>query len=129
MSASKELSILLDEMITAGNTLAKTAKALKELYSSSEEESKTKASKKKETPEVPAKAEVKKEPSKTTEKSYSYEEVRKICAAKSVQEEGRHKREVINTIKKYANGQSLSKVSPSDYIALVAEIEVIGNAK
>lgn len=63
------------------------------------------------------------------QKTYSYEEVRQICAAKTAADNGAYKREVLDIIKKYADGKTLSKVDPSLYAGLVAEVEAIGNAR
>lgn len=128
MSAMSELSMILDDMINAGNAMVKAATALKGFYSSTAgEDTKTKESKKK--AETPANAENKAEAPATEEKTYTYEEVRKICAGKSAENDGAHKREVLEIVKKYADGRTLSKVDPSQFAALVAEVEVIGDAE
>lgn len=118
MSAMNELSMMLDEMINAGNAMVKAAEALKDFYSSTETEA-PKAKKSRKKTETPA----------AEKKTYSYEEVRKICAAKSAQDDGKYKRNVLEIVKKYADGRTLSKVDPSQFTSLVAEVEVIGNAK
>ena len=121
-----ELSMLLDEMIAAGNSLVKTATALKEFYSSSTEDVAT--AKSQTVVEAPDKPDAQEKPSSTEEKTYSYEEVRCLCATKAAQDNGKYKREVLSLVKKYADGGTLSKVEPSQYAALVTEVEVIGNA-
>lgn len=118
MSTMNELSTILDQMIAAGNTLVSAATALKDFYSSTEDE----------VPKSPAPAKADPPATDTPGKTYSYEEVRKICAGKSAENDGAHKREVLEIVKKYADGKTLSKVDPSQYAALVAEVEVIGNA-
>lgn len=122
-----ELSLILDEMIAAGNALAKAAAALKGHYSSTAEEPPKANAARQEYPtaaETPAKAQT----AGSTVKTYSYEEVRQICAAKTAADDGAHKREVLDIIKKYAVGKTLSKVDPSLYADLVAEVEAVGNA-
>ncbi len=121
MSKMKELSMILDEMIAAGNALVKTASALKEFYSAPDGDA-TKAKPEPAPAEKPAKEEA------PAEKTYTYEEVRKICATMSAKDEGAYKREVLSLVKKYSDGRTLSKVDPSQYAALVAEVEVLGNA-
>jgi len=108
-------------MIAAGNALVKTASALKEFYSAPDGDA-TKAKPEPAPAEKPAKEEA------PAEKTYTYEEVRKICATMSAKDEGAYKREVLSLVKKYSDGRTLSKVDPSQYAALVAEVEVLGNA-
>lgn len=117
-----ELSLILDEMVAAGNALAKAAAALKAHYSSTAEKTpKARAA----GQEEPAATET----PTTAPKNYSYEAVRQICAAKTAAEDGAHKREVLDIIKKYADGKTLSKVDPSLYTDLVAEVEAIRNVR
>nr|WP_304955973.1 hypothetical protein [uncultured Acetatifactor sp.] len=120
-----ELSSILDEMIAAGNALAKAATALKGHYSSTAE--KPPENRAAEPKETAAQAATEKSAGPTP-KNYSYEEVRQICAAKTSADDGAHKREVLDIIKKYADGKTLSKVDPSLYADLVAEVEAVGNA-
>lgn len=130
MSKMSELSMILDEMISAGNTLVKTANALKDFYSTTPEKtSQSKGPKKKESPkkDINEEKDIPADTSNET-KTYTYEEVRKICAGKSAENDGAYKRQVLEIVKKYADGKTLSKVAPSQYAALVAEVEVIGNA-
>lgn len=132
MSKMSELSMMLDELITCGTKLAETAMALKEFYSSDEQEqpvpdkktSSKKSSKKQETPARTL------DPAPQTEpvKEYSKEDVRKILAAKANEAEGIYKAQVKALVQKYGNGGSLTNVKPEDYAALAAEAEVIGNA-
>lgn len=122
-----ELSLILDEMIAAGNALAKAAAALKGHYSSTAEEppkARTAGQEEPAATETPATAQT----AGPAPKTYSYEEVRQICAAKTAADDGAHKREVLDIIKKYADGKTLSKVDPSLYADLVAEVGAVGNA-
>lgn len=104
MSKMSELSMMLDDLIACGTKLAETARALKEFYSSDEQEQ----------PE-PA-------------KEYSKEDVRRILAAKANEAEGIYKAQVKALVQKYGNGGSLTDVKPEDYAALAQEAEGIGHA-
>jgi len=129
MSKMSELSMLLEDLIECGNKLTKTAQALKDFYSDAEEtipsetpKSKTKATKK----EVPVP-----EPEATEESAattYKKEDVRAILSRKANEAGGQYKADVKALVNKYGNGGSLTDVNPSDYAALVAEIEALGNA-
>ena len=102
MSKMSELSQVLDEMIACGEGMIKAAKAIKEIFSSTEE-----------APAVPESA-----------PSYTKEDVRGILAAKSA---AGFKKEVRELLEKYG-AQQLKQVDPKDYAALLKEAEVIGNA-
>lgn len=102
MSKMSELSQVLDEMIACGQGMIKAAKAIKEIFSSTEEAPAT--------PEVVP--------------SYTKEDVRGILAAKSA---AGFKKEVKELLEKYG-AQQLKQVDPKDYSALLKEAEVIGNA-
>ena len=102
MSKMSELSQVLDEMIACGEGMIKAAKAIKEIFSSTEEAPVT--------PEVVP--------------SYTKEDVRGILAAKSA---AGFKKEVKELLEKYG-AQQLKQVDPKDYAALLKEAEVIGNA-
>ena len=86
MSKMSELSMMLDDLIACGTKLAETARALKDFYSSDEQEqpapdkktSGKKASKKQESPaQTPDPA-----PQPEPAKEYSKEDVRRILAAR-----------------------------------------------
>ena len=92
MSKMSELSMMLDDLIACGTKLAETARALKDFYSSDEQEqpapdkktSGKKASKKQESPaQTPNPA-----PQPESAKEYSKEDVRRILAAKANEAEG-----------------------------------------
>ena len=102
MSKMSELSQVLEEMIACGEGMIKAAKAIKEIFSSTEE-----------APAVPESA-----------PSYTKEDVRGILAAKSA---AGFKKEVKELLEKYG-AQHLKQVDPKDYAALIKEAEVIGNA-
>ena len=110
MSKMSELSAMIDNLISCGETLAETGRALKEFY-----EKKTK--KQDAAPaEIPA------------EKQYSKEEVRGILAKKANEADGRFKADVKAIVQKYGNGGSLTNVDAKDYAALVAEVEGLTDA-
>jgi len=113
MSKMSELSMLIDNLISCGETLTETAKALRAYYSDTGEEK----------PAVQEKPK-KEEPAPT----YSKEAVRGILAKKANEANGQYKAEVKAIVKKYGNGGSLTDVDAKDYAALVAEVEGIGNA-
>ena len=133
MSKMSELSMMLDDLIACGTKLAETAMALKEFYSSDEQEqpvpdkktSGRKSSKKQETPaQTPDPA-----PQPEPAKEYSKEDVRKILAAKANEAKGIYKAQVKALVQKYGNGGSLTDVKPEDYAALAEEAEGIGHAR
>ena len=85
MSKMSELSAMIDNLISCGETLAETGRALKEFYSGTEEAAPAKPEKKtKKQDPAPAEA--------PAEKQYSKEEVRGILAKKANEAEGRSKR-------------------------------------
>lgn len=121
MSKMSELSALLDNLMSCGETLAETGRALKDFYSNTDE------------PEPPAKprAKEKKAPATETEpetskeetQHYSKEDVRGILAAKASEAGGRFRTEVKAIVRKYGNGGSLTDVPTEHYPDLVKEVE------
>lgn len=103
MSKMSELSLVLDEMITCGENMIKAVNALKEIFSSSIEET-TGA------------------PVVKTDKPYEFTDVRKAFSAKS--HEG-YTEEVKDLITKYG-ASKLSDIKKEDYPALMSDLEVIG---
>lgn len=121
MSKMSELSAMIDHLISCGETLAETGRALKEFYSETEEAAPAKPEKKtKKQDPAPAEA--------PAEKQYSKEEVRGILAKKANEAEGRFKADVKAIVQKYGNGGSLTNVDPKDYAALVTEVEELTDA-
>ncbi len=116
MGKVSELSQLIEELNRCGNTFIGISEDLKNLFSGSEEaeetEPKTKVAK-----ETPAKA-----PKK--EKTLSLEDVRAVMADKS--RKG-YTAEVKALLTKRGINK-LSDVDAKDYAALLAEVEVIGDA-
>lgn len=128
MSKMKDLSMVLDELVTCGETLISTANALKEIFSdTAAADPAPKNSKKTAAAEAVAKAETSEEPkaanNQPTAKAFTKEEVRGILAAKS---SAGHSDEVRALLLKFGAKQ-LKQVDPKDYAALVQEAEVIGN--
>ena len=119
MSKMSELSAMIDNLISCGETLAETGRALKEFYSG--------------TDEAPAKPEKKAKktdpaPKEVPATEYSKEEVRGILAKKANEADGRFKADVKAIVQKYGNGGSLTDVDAKDYAALVAEVEGLTDA-
>ena len=119
MSKMSELSAMINNQISCGETLAETGRALKEFYSGSDEALAKPAKKTKKEDATP-----KEEPAK----EYSKEEVRGILAKKANEAEGRFKADVKAIVQKYGNGGSLTNVDPKDYAALVTEVEGLTDA-
>lgn len=116
MGKVSELSQLIEELKHCGNTLIGISEDLKNLFSSSEDAKKTESNTKA-AEEAPAK-----EPKK--EKILSLEDVRAVMADKS--RKG-YTAEVKALLTK-RGVRKLSDVDAKDYAALLAEVEVIGNA-
>lgn len=116
MGKVSELSQLIEELKQCGNTLIGISEDLKNLFSGSEDAKETEP-KTKITEEAPAKT-----PKK--EKTLSLEDVRAVMADKS--RKG-YTAEVKALLTK-CGVSKLSDVDAKDYAALLAEVEVIGNA-
>lgn len=121
MSKMSELSALLDNLISCGETLAETGRALKDFYSGTDEPATAAKSKAKEK-KAPAR-EAEPEAPKEGTTHYSKEDVRGILAAKANEAGGRFKTEVKALVKKYGNGGSLTDVPDESYPALIKEVE------
>lgn len=128
MSKMSELSMLLDQMITCGNTLTQTAQALKDFYSSEGTVAPAEKPKKKESPKAAPEPAAEAAPEKPAAKEYTKEEVRALLAKKANEANGQYKAQVKAIVKKYGNGGTLTDIKPEDYTALVAEMEAISNA-
>ena len=111
MSKMSELSLVLDEMITAGQKMIDAATTLKEMFS--------------ETSEPEASKPVKKEASAPAPeiKKYTFQEVRGIMATLA----GKGKKAEAKALLTKFSANRLSEVKEEDYVALVAEAEVIAN--
>lgn len=116
MGRVSELSQLIEELKQCGNTLIGISEDLKNLFSGSEDAKETEP-KTKITEEAPAKT-----PKK--EKTLSLEDVRAVMADKS-------RKGYTAEVKALLTKRGVSKLSDvdaKDYAALLAEVEVIGNA-
>ena len=120
MSKMSELSAMIDNLISCGETLAKTGRALKEFYSGTDEEPAKPEKKAKKADPVP-----KEEPAA---KQYSKEDVRGILAKKANEADGKFKANVKAIVQKYGNGGSLTDVDAKDYADLVTEVEGLTDA-
>ena len=119
MSKVSELSMLVDELKKCGETLVRISEELADLFSSGKDAMQPvkKTAVKKKTNEEP-KAEV------PEEKALPLEDVRAVCADKS--RKG-YTAEVKALLTKRGINK-LSDVDAKDYAALLAEVEVIGDA-
>lgn len=118
MSKMNELSALLDSLIECGQKLIEVGNGLKEYY--------TDAPKTVSTPEKHDEATM----AEASEhaKTISFEEVRKVLAGKSSEEDGKYKAQVKALVTKYSETGNLKGVPEDKYAALIAEAEVIGDA-
>ena len=112
MSKMNELSMLLDDLIECGNRLTSVAEGLKAYFSNTDESH-------------PEPAVTKSDPEPTV--SLTFEDVRKVLAAKSSMEEGKYKAQVKDLVTKYSTTGNLKGVPPESFEALMADAEVIGN--
>ena len=128
MSKMKELSIVLDELVSCGESLISAANALRKIYSDT-------ASNAEPASAVHAEPKAKMQPSQEKkpatqpaqtpkpENTYTKEDVRGILAAKS---SAGHSDKVRALLAKFGAKQ-LKQVDPKDYAALIKEAEVIGD--
>jgi len=128
MGTMSEISALLDEVKSCGNTLLCVASELRELISSKDpdDEEKPKATRKRKTKTEEPKtdtATVEEVPQKTP-KPVTLDEVRAALAEKS---RAGYTADVKALIAKYG-ADKLSDVDPANYTALLKDAEVIGNA-
>lgn len=118
MGKMNELSMILDEMITAGNSMVKAAEALKKYYSSaSEDKPKTTVAPKVE--ETATEEPVKEKKPHT----YTLVEVRAILTAKTKAGFREEAKAIVNK----RGVKNLTDIPESEYAAMVAEAEAIGN--
>ncbi len=121
MGKVSELSMLVDELKKCGEALIGISEGLADIFSGAEEEKQPakKAATKKKAAEEP-----KSEPKPKEEKPLTLEDVRAVCADKS--RKG-FTAEVKAILTKHG-ADKLSEVDPAEYKALLAEVEVLGNA-
>ncbi len=115
----KEISMLLDDLVSCGNKLIETAEALKAYYSSPEEAKTAPAEPKTEAPK-----EVVKEEAKT----FTGVEVRAALADKAKVEDKKYKSDVKALVEKYSSDGTFTGITEDKYEALMKELEAIGNA-
>lgn len=106
MGKMSELSLLVKELNQCGETLIGISQSLYSMFNSNDEPTQTK-------PATPA----------PEEKVITLEEVRVILAEKS--RDG-HTAKIRELLQKYG-ADKLSEINASDYPALLAEVEVLGN--
>ena len=121
MSKVSELSMLVDELKKCGETLIGISEGLANMFSGTAEE---KLPVKKVAPKKKPAEEPKPEPQPKEEKPLILEDVRAMCADKS--RKG-FTAEVKAILTKHG-ADKLSEVDPAEYKALLAEVEVLGNA-
>ena len=106
MGKMSELSVLVKELNQCGETLIGISQSLSSMFSSNDEPTQTK-------PETPA----------PEERAITLEEVRAVLAEKS--RDG-HTAKIRELLQKYG-ADKLSEINASDYPAILAEAEVLGN--
>ena len=125
MSKMSELSQTLDDLITCGETLIKTANEIRKLFTETTQEADSDTPKtartKKAAKEKPAETAPPKEPT-TTSPSLKKEDVRAVLAEKSSKG---FKAEIKDLLKKYCATQ-LKQVNPVDYEALINDARQLG---
>lgn len=121
MGKVSELSMLVDELKKCGEALIGISEGLADMFSGTAEEKSPakKASPKKRTVEEPNL-----EPQTKEEKSLNLEDVRAVCADKS---RSGFTAEIKAILNKHG-AEKLSEIDPAEYKALLAEVEVLGNA-
>ena len=119
MGKMNELSMLVDELKKCGETLVGLSEGLADLFSGSAEEKQPikKSAAKKKSAEEP-------KPETPEKKALTLEDVRAVCADKS---RSGFTAEVKAILNKHGV-EKLSEVNPAEYKALLAEVEVLGNA-
>ena len=121
MGRVSELSMLVDELKKCGETLIGISEGLADMFGAAEGE---KQPAKKAAPKKKAAEEPKLESKPKEEKPLTLEDVRAVCADKS--RKG-FTAEVKAILTKHG-ADKLSEVDPAEYKALLAEVEVLGNA-
>ncbi|MEG1502511.1 MAG: DNA ligase [Synergistaceae bacterium] len=119
MGKVSELSMLVDELHKCGETLIGISEGMADLFSDADEE---KQPAKKATPKKKATEEPKPEPQE--EKVLTLEDVRAVLADKSRKGFTAEVKAILTN----HGADKLSEVDPTEYKALLAEAEVLGNA-
>lgn len=113
--------MIIDNLISCGETLAATGRALKDFYFQADEAAPAEKLEGKKAPNAKKKNESK--APAAAEPQYSKEDVRGILAKKANEAGGRFKTEVKALVRKYGSGGSLTDVPAESYPALVKEAE------
>lgn len=121
MSKVSELSMLVEELRKCGETLVGISEGLVDMFSGEAEE---KQPAKKAAPKKRAAEEPKTEPQSEEEKPLTLEDVRAVCADKSRNGFTAEVKAILTN----HGADKLSEVDPAEYKALLAEVEVLGNA-
>ena len=119
MNHMNEISQLLDNIITCGESMAKIGRLLKECIPEIADAVPQKAKAEQITESAPAKQP---EKAKTATPAYTFTDVRKAFSAKS---HAGYTAQVKELIGKYG-ADRLSDVEEADYPALMADLEVVG---
>ena len=122
MSKVSELSVLALELKKCAEALIGISEGLADMFSGSEEE---KAPAKKVAAKKKAAEEPKPEPLPEKEKPLTLEDVRAVCADKS----RKGFTAAVKAILTKHGADKLSGINPAEYKALLAEVEVLGNAQ
>ena len=127
MSTMSDISALLDEIKSCGNTLISIYDELHNLIDNKEpdeEKPKTKNRKKRTKTEEAPETVLEEQPPEEMPKPLTFEEIQTAFGMKS--RDG-YTAEVKALITKFG-AKKLSEIDPTDYPALIKELEVIGNA-
>lgn len=116
---SKNLEVLIENLIAAGNSMIAVANELKDAMPT---EAKTAGE------EEPVVQTTENAPAPAGEAAISKEDVRKLLVAKSNADGGVHKPAVKALVKKHSTSGRLSDIAPEQYGAFIKELEAIGNA-
>jgi len=119
MSKMSQLSEQLDELCRCGEALIGVANSLREMFSGEEMPEKAETAPAAEKPKAKAKKEP--EPVKEEKKALTLEDVRTILAEKSRAGFTEQVREIIAK----HGAKKLSEINPSEYDAVIAEVEVL----
>lgn len=122
MSKMSELSQTLDDLITCGETLIKTANEIRKLFTETTQEADSDTPKT--AKEKPAETAPPEEPS-TTSPTLKKEDVRAVLAEKSSKG---FKAEIKDLLKKYGATQ-LKQVNPADYETLINDARQLGKTE
>ena len=115
MSKMNDLPQVLDDLISCGEKIIRTANAIRECLTADDAPAGVPAEKGAEAPEAAA-------------PSYSKEDIRELLAAKAAEAGGRFKPQVKAIVKKYGNGGKLADIPAGSDPALVEELEGLADA-